>query len=257
MQNFYSPSVRPTFAMVAQQPGYQAIVPEGPRYVPRNRSQQAIRLALHERLTKKPAMARQMTTTLWQRMTPLQRQVPVSALPFDLEDLRWGEQAGDSLLAIDKLAHECIRSPSRMIFFKQTARGWEPTKLGRELIKILPALSVFAKGDRCDLAYAQGIEMMFDAFVSAGLSELNFDNPETWLFQGGSQFASMVNLFNGMGDRVRLRGGSASAGRAMQRHDERHAAIWREAKPTSPRLPDVIPPATSSVTNSSSHRVVR
>ncbi|MNX84198.1 hypothetical protein D3C86_1159870 [compost metagenome] len=224
MQNFYFPPGGPPSAMAAQQPIYQL---EGPRYVPNNRSQQAIRLALHERLTRKPAMARQTTTAPWQRMASSQRGVPAAALPFDQEDLLWGEWAGDSLLAIDKLAHECIRSASRMIFFKQTVRACELTKMGHELMRIVPALSLFATRDRCDLVFSPQLEMMFDAFVSVGLSELNFGNPQMWLVQGSLQFASMAN---GMGDMVRSRGGSASAGRAMQRHDEQHSVKWCKAK---------------------------
>lgn len=230
MQNFYLPSVAPPHAMGASHAAYQGFVPQGPHHIARNRSQQAVRLALHERLTKRPKTFGQVTTAMWQRMALPPGQMASPAQPFDQEDLRCGEWAGDGLLAIQKLAQECIQSTNRLIFFKHTAKGWEPTKMGHELIQVVQALSVFAKGDRRDLSFATRIEMMLDAFVNVGLSELSFDDPQAWLFQRGYQLASMANLFNGMGEEIRTRGGSASVGRAMQRHDDLHAAKWRETK---------------------------
>jgi hypothetical protein len=230
MQNFYSPSGGRPFAMAAQQPTYQPFVLEGPRYAPRNRSQQAIRIALHERLAKKPIAVTHAATSMWQRMAALQRQIPMSPLPFDQEDLRWGEWAGDGLLVIDKLGQECIQSANRMIFFKHTAKGWESTKMGQDLIRVVQPLSLFATSDRSDLCFSRKAEMMLDAFTKVGLPDVSIDDPQTWLFGGVCASAYVANLFNEMGELVRLHGSSARGSRAMQRQDDEHAAKRQEVK---------------------------
>jgi len=226
MQNF-DPLAGSSFAPPALWQMHQAIAIQGPRHVPRSRSQQATRL--HERMVRKPNTGIQVTTAMWQR-TPLQHQdAPPPTWYFDQEDIRWGELAGDGLLAIRALAQQCIVSKNRQIFFKQTAKGWELTKMGHELIQVMQPLATFAKSDRLDLIFEPRIEMMLDAFVLVGSPEPNFANLLVGPYLGGWQPAPIANAFNTMGEEVRSRGGSASAGRAMQRHADLHAAQWREA----------------------------